>query len=87
MRTILLLVTLSLIACTVQPTGARCEQESDCNTAGGEHCRVEFNYAAECQRAPSCVCCPTDPEAARQIPSCVGISATTDAGADASADR
>lgn len=87
MRTILLLVTLSLIACTTQPTGARCEQDIDCNADNNELCRVEFNYAASCQHAPSCVCCPTDPEAARQIPSCVGISTTTDAGVDASADR
>jgi hypothetical protein len=87
MRTLLLLVILSFVACTVQPSGARCEQDLDCDPATGDLCRVEFNYASACQRAPSCVCCPTNAEAAARVPGCTGVSTATDAGADASADR
>ncbi len=81
MRKLLLLVIVSSLACTVQPSGARCEQDPDCNP-GSDVCRNETNPATACQGAPSCICCPTNAAAAATVAGCAGPLAVTDAGAD-----
>ena len=83
MRTLLALVFLSFVACTVQSTGARCEQNADCNTAGGDVCRRWSEPSQACGNDPSCICCPENAAAAALIPACVGMRVTADAGATA----
>ncbi len=82
MRTLLLLVTVAFAACTVQPSGARCEQDQDCNVDQGDVCRNETNVTAACQGATSCICCPQNAAAAAAVPGCAATMIVTDAGAD-----
>lgn len=81
MRRFLLLVILSSLACTVQPSGSRCEQDLDCNP-DSDQCRSETNPATACQGAPSCICCPSNAAAAASVPGCTGTRTVADAGAD-----
>ncbi len=82
MRTLLLLAALSLVACTVQSTGARCEITADCNTAQGDECRSEQNPALACSGSNTdrCICCPSNPTAAAAEPACRVTTTTADAG-------
>lgn len=80
MRTLLVLVILSFVACTVQPTASRCEQNADCNAAGGDVCRRWADPAQACGNDTSCICCPENAAAAALIPACAGTRATADAG-------
>lgn len=72
-------IVVSLVfGCTTQPIGARCEQDIDCN-APTEVCRSEVSPAAACS-GRQCICCPSDPAAAAQVPACVPRTTTRDAG-------
>lgn len=81
MRTLFLLLGLTLVACTTQPAGARCEQDVDCDTAGNQRCRQEIRPDSPCMGG-SCICCPTDRASAANVPGCALTNVTVDAGHD-----
>lgn len=62
-------MVLMALGCTTQAVGERCEQDQDCNGAGGEVCRSEVNPAAACTGS-QCICCPQNPDIARTIAAC-----------------
>jgi hypothetical protein len=86
MRTLLSLVVAALLACSQQSSGQRCEQDQDCNAAGGDVCRNEQAPATACEGGrndggvpQACICCPADRAAAEAIPACRLTRVTTDA--------
>lgn len=86
MRILFPLVVSALLACTQQPAGHRCEQDQDCNLAGGEVCRNEQAPAMACEGSrndggvpQACICCPSNRAAAEAIPACRVTGSTPDA--------
>lgn len=65
------LLALTAGGCTVQSSGQRCQQNSDCAETDG--CRQELHPERDCNSATSCICCPTDPTAAQAYPGCVAV--------------
>ena len=78
MRTLLALVILCFVACTVQSRGQRCEQLADCDTAAGDLCRRELDPSQSCGNNESCICCPATGTGG--IAACGGGARNVDAG-------
>lgn len=76
--TAFLFLFVTMLGCTTQSSGQRCQQNSDCN-ADTERCRRELTPQDDC-RGDSCICCPTDPTAAAAIAACIRRSVSPEAG-------
>ena len=76
--TAFLFLFVTMLGCTTQASGQRCQQNSDCN-AETDLCRNESAPERECNGL-SCICCPANAAAAAAIPACVPRVGRTDSG-------
>ena len=76
--TAFLFLFVTLLGCTTQASGQRCQQNSDCN-AETDLCRNESAPERECNGL-SCICCPANAAAAAAITACLPRVGRTDSG-------